>query len=53
MKFNNGFAADISNTAWMMPRIPPKNNADEAEGICRFVRSSLTILTFSLAESEL
>jgi len=33
MKFNKGFAAEISNVAWTRPRIPPKYNADEAEGI--------------------
>jgi len=44
MKFNKGFAKDIRNIAWMRPRTPPINNADEAEGICLLLCSSLTIL---------
>jgi len=44
MKFNKGFAADMRNIAWMMPRMAPISNADEAEGICLLLCSNLTIL---------
>lgn len=54
MKLNKGFAAEISNIAWMTPRIPPMNNADEAEGICLLLCStSLTKLKLLISESEL
>jgi len=53
MKFNKGFAADIRNIAWMSPRMPPINIADEAEGICLLLCSSLAILKHSPTKSEL
>lgn len=53
MKFNKGFAAKMSNIAWMRPRIPPKNNADEAEGICLLLCSSFSMLKLSATNSEL
>jgi hypothetical protein len=53
MKFNKGFAAEISNVAWTRPRIPPKYSADEAEGICLLLLpSTLTTLKLSTTESE-
>lgn len=53
MKFNKGFAADMRNIAWMMPRMPPITSADEAEGMYLFLCSVLTLLKPLPAKSEL
>jgi len=52
MKFNKGFAADMRNTVWMMPRMPPISNAEEAEGICLLLCSNLAILQSIAVKSE-
>lgn len=50
MKFNKGFAAEIKNAAWMIPRMPPIINAEDADGMCLF--SCLILATSKLLASN-
>lgn len=51
--FKAGSAKDISNTAWMIPSMPPIIRADEADGMLLFSDSVFTILHLLACDSNI
>ena len=53
MKFNNGFAPDMRNIAWMRPRMAPITKAEDADGIFLLSFSIFSIQKLLTTDSDL
>lgn len=53
MKFNNGFAPEIRNIAWIRPRMAPIIKAEDADGIFLLSFSILSTLKLLTTDSDL